>query len=336
MSVSICSGAIAARPAGTKAAVSKAPDARVASMNRGVINPFGVFINPPAGMLGSVNAIYSGRSRRHVVENYSGPLSIKTMISGAAFWHTEAGAQRVRPSSFLVLNKGTTYTLEMNSQDPSHTFVLFFKDGFVEDVERGLRSSGENLLDNPFHAEGEASFVEAIYSGGESAVGTALDGVRRAWLAGCSAGLLEEGFRSIAVELIRLQNHAASLVAATASLRQSTKNELFRRLQRARVLMEDSYLEDLSLEDLAAEACLSPYHFHRTFREVYGVTPHQHLQRLRIQNAARLLRETDLPIAAVCAKSGFSSVPSFSTLFRSRFGAPPNHFRTLARKSKIR
>jgi AraC family transcriptional regulator len=305
-------------------------------MKGAVINRLDVLINPPEGMLGSVNAIYSGRSRRHLVENYAGPLSVKTMISGAAFWHTEAGAQRVQASSFLVLNKGTKYTLEIKSREPSHTFVLFFRNGFVEDVQRCLSSSGDALLDHPLGSGSETPFIEAIHSAGESAVGAALDQVRRVWLRGGSAAALEEEFRRVAVELVRLQDDASRLISAASSLRPSTRNELFRRTQRARVRIADSYLEDLCLEDLAEEACLSPYYFHRTFRELYGVTPHQYVQRLRLKKAARFLQETDLPIAAVCAKSGFESVPSFSTLFHSRFRMTPSRFRGLARKSKIR
>jgi AraC family transcriptional regulator len=296
----------------------------------------GVLINPPEGMLGSVHAIYSGRSRRHVVENYAGPLSVKTMISGAAFWHTEAGAQRVQPSSFLVLNRGTKYTLEMKSPEPSHTFVLFFRNGFVEDVQRCLGSARAALLDHPWGSGSAAPFIEAIHSRAESPVGAALGEVRRVWQSGGSAAALEEEFRRVAAELVRLQNHASRLLAAASSLRPSTRNELFRRTQRARVRIEDCYLEDLSLEDLAEEACLSPYHFHRTFLELYGVTPHRYVQQLRLKQAARLLEETDLPVASVCAKSGFQSVPSFSTLFHSRFQMTPSRFRGLARKSKIR
>jgi AraC family transcriptional regulator len=305
-------------------------------MKGALTSRLGVLINPPEGMLGSVNAIYSGQSRRHLVENYAGPLSVKTMISGAALWHTEAGTQRVQPSSFLVLNKGTKYTLEMKSREPSHTFVLFFRNGFVEDIQRCLSSSEGALLDNPLGAGCASPFVEAIHSVGDSAVGRALSEVRRVWLSGGSAVALEEEFRRVAVALVRLQGDASRLISAASSLRPSTRNELYRRTQRARVRIEDSYLEDLSLGDLAREACLSPCHFHRTFRELYGVTPHRYVQQLRLKHAAHLLAETDLPIAAVCAKSGFESVPSFSTLFHSRFRMTPSCFRGCARKSKIR
>jgi AraC-like DNA-binding protein len=236
----------------------------------------------------------------------------------------------------LVLNKGTNYTLEMNSREAAHTFVLFFKDGFVEDVQRCVNSKDEALLDDPCGEWVAPEFVEAIHSAYESGVGVALGGVRRAWLSGGSADELEEEFRRVAVELIRLQNETARVVSAARSLRAATRKELFRRIQRACVLMHDFFTEDMGLDELAAEACLSPHHFHRTFREMHGVTPHQYVQRLRLAQAERLLRETELPIAAVCAKSGFASVPSFTTLFHARFRMPPSRYRRLAPKSKIR
>jgi AraC family transcriptional regulator len=300
------------------------------------INSPGVLINPPANLLGSVNAVYSGESRHHLVENYVGPLSLKAMISGSALWHTEAGAQRVQAASFLVLNKGTKYTLEMNSPKPSRTFVLFFRDGFVEDIRRSLTDSSDTLLDNPFGAASSVQFIEAIHSVEEPAVGNALARVRRVWMNGGDALALEEEFRGVALELLSLQNKTTGLLSAWRSMRPATKNELFRRAQRARVLIEDSFQRDLSLEDLAQEACLSPFHFHRTFRSIYGITPHGYVQRLRLRLAARLLCDTELPVASVCAKSGFGSVPSFYNLFRSRFRMPPSRFRSVARKSKIR
>jgi AraC family transcriptional regulator len=72
---------------------------------------------------------------------------------------------------------------------------------------------------------------------------------------------------------------------------------------------------------------MAPHHLHRTFRAVNGVTLHQWIVGLRLDEAKRLVQETDLPIASVCHRVGYASLPSFTHLFRARFGCPPGAFR---------
>jgi len=82
-----------------------------------------------------------------------------------------------------------------------------------------------------------------------------------------------------------------------------------------------------TLEALAREAGLSPYHFLRTFERVTGVTPHQYVRRVRLREAAlRLVAEsrTVLDIALDC---GFGDVSNFNRAFRIEFGETPRMFR---------
>lgn len=99
------------------------------------------------------------------------------------------------------------------------------------------------------------------------------------------------------------------------------------RLERTRLLMEASYAEAQSVEDLARYACLSREHFIRAFRKAYGSTPHKYLVQQRIQQARRLLERTDLPVTDICLEVGFTSLGSFSTLFRRHVGRSPDHYR---------
>jgi AraC family transcriptional regulator len=83
----------------------------------------------------------------------------------------------------------------------------------------------------------------------------------------------------------------------------------------------------LTLEALATEAGLSPYHFLRTFERLTGVTPHQYVRRVRLREAAnRLVAETGtvLEIALDC---GFGDVSNFNRAFRTEFGRSPLAFR---------
>jgi AraC-like DNA-binding protein/catechol 2,3-dioxygenase-like lactoylglutathione lyase family enzyme len=92
---------------------------------------------------------------------------------------------------------------------------------------------------------------------------------------------------------------------------------------RVRDTIDRSYGADLDVEALARLANLSPDHLIRTFRSVFGETPHRYLQRRRVERAMNLLRSTDLDVTEVCLAVGFTSLGTFSRLFSAVVGTPP-------------
>lgn len=105
--------------------------------------------------------------------------------------------------------------------------------------------------------------------------------------------------------------------------------DLLRRLDRVRDRLAD---EPLALEAAAHEAFLSPFHFHREFTRAFGQTPHAFATARRLDEARRLLLESDLSVGEVCLKVGYESLGSFSARFRREFGVPPAQFRDGARR----
>ena len=105
-----------------------------------------------------------------------------------------------------------------------------------------------------------------------------------------------------------------------------------RRLLRVRDRMDRSYADALDIEALAASAHVSPAHFIRSFRETFGETPHRYLQRRRLERAMALLRESDLSVTEICFEVGFSSLGTFSRVFKSVTGESPREWRQRTRK----
>ena len=103
-----------------------------------------------------------------------------------------------------------------------------------------------------------------------------------------------------------------------------------RRLLRARDLAHDCFDEPLSLEDLARAAGLSPTFFLRRFDAAFGATPHQYLTSVRLERARRLLAR-GAAVTEVCFAVGFSSVGSFSSLFRKKLGVSPRDWQRRVR-----
>lgn len=88
------------------------------------------------------------------------------------------------------------------------------------------------------------------------------------------------------------------------------------------------------LARIAAEAGLSRYQFIRRFAAVFGETPHQYRQRHRLERARDMLLLGDEPVTEVCLAVGFSSLGSFSSLFKRRYGIAPSRFRQRARADR--
>jgi len=89
--------------------------------------------------------------------------------------------------------------------------------------------------------------------------------------------------------------------------------------------------EDIGLEQAAAEAGLSAFHFLRLFSQVLGVTPHQYLVRSRLRHAARLLADGDRPVTEIALDVGFADLSNFVRTFRRAAGVSPGDFRRAAR-----
>lgn len=101
--------------------------------------------------------------------------------------------------------------------------------------------------------------------------------------------------------------------------------DTLRLLRRARDLIDRRFAEHLSIPDVAAAVHLSPAHFSRSFRAVYGESPHQYLLTRRLERAAWLLR-SGVAVTEACTAVGFSSLGSFSTRFREVYGRAPSAY----------
>lgn len=103
--------------------------------------------------------------------------------------------------------------------------------------------------------------------------------------------------------------------------------ESFKNLCRARDILSDLDEDPLSIEEVAREVAISPFHFIRIFEAVFGATPHQFRMRSKLERAKQLLAAGDHSVTDVCMEVGFSSLGSFSVLFTRRVGATPSAYR---------
>jgi AraC family transcriptional regulator len=140
---------------------------------------------------------------------------------------------------------------------------------------------------------------------------------------GAGGRLLAESVANVvAVHLIRY------FVPADRVARRPRGGLSERKLRAALEYIEEHLDSGLTLDDLAAVAHLSPYHFARMFKTSTGLPPHQYVMTRRIDRAKRLLRDGgDLSLAQVAARSGFWDQGHFARHFKRLVGVTPKNFR---------
>jgi AraC family transcriptional regulator len=98
-------------------------------------------------------------------------------------------------------------------------------------------------------------------------------------------------------------------------------------VRRALERLEACLTEDISLDDLAREVGLSPFHFARSFKAAVGAPPHRHQIALRLERARKLLETTDLSVRDIAERTGYSDPSYFARGFGKMFGIAPLQYR---------
>ncbi|QJW89476.1 helix-turn-helix transcriptional regulator [Spirosoma taeanense] len=126
---------------------------------------------------------------------------------------------------------------------------------------------------------------------------------------------------------MHLQQQEHPPLTRLPALKPTTRQELYRRLLLAKEFIHDNFSEAICLSDMAAVACLSDYHFLRSFKAAFGESPYQYVLRLRLQKAGDLLRFSPMPIGEVALACGFDEAQAFGKLFRKQHGLGPLRYR---------
>ena len=273
--------------------------------------------------MGVDNLVLHASARQHRVENYPGPLSIKSVIRGEVTWIVDGRSLVVDGSTFLILNDGQKYSMNVEAPRPIETCCAFFLHGFVERVAQDMTTPLEASLDAPTRMAPPLSFLARLHTDKKGAILPRLRSLAERCNEQLQPSSFEEDFLILSQELMTFHKETAAQIARVPAARRTTREELFRRLQVAREFLHSKVGERTSLEDVAREACLSPYHMHRAFMQTFGETPHAYLTTLRL-NRARSLLKSGCSVTAASMEVGFSSMSAFSRLFRTRFGVSPS------------
>jgi AraC family transcriptional regulator len=274
------------------------------------------------------NVISQAKTTEIAYAVHTAPLSIKSTLKGREVYEVDGYPIAVDEGTYLILNDGQPYASYISSDEEVESFCLFFRAELARQVSAAFTSAIQTLLDNP---QPEARCPQPCFPHlrrRDALISPLLDGLCRGIAAGQTEELwLDEKFHALMEAMLRLHRQISREIDQLPALRRATREELYRRLHRAKDYLEACYAEPLTIPELARVACLSEHHFLRLFKQAFHVTPHQHLTVRRLQHARALLTGRDRSVTEVCLQVGFENASSFTRLFKQRFGITPQRLR---------
>lgn len=111
------------------------------------------------------------------------------------------------------------------------------------------------------------------------------------------------------------------------SLRASTRKEILRRLQLGKEYMDEHFQTIKEIRQVAEYSNMSEYHFFRSFKQAFGMTPFQYLTGKKMTLAKELVKDPEKKLADIALSCNFPDVFTFSKAFKRYYGVPPSAMR---------
>jgi AraC family transcriptional regulator len=266
--------------------------------------------------------VLCGGGYRHHAEAVM-PLSVKSFTGGTAFYATARGRYAVDEGSWLIINDRERYVIDFQSETLVRSTVVFFPAGWANTVARVHRERAEQLLDDPAGAGAPVWFLETVMPGDDEVCPRlrVLDAACRG--RAVAEDWLEERLRDLLSALVLSQRDHRRRAGRLPAARPATRAELYRRVCRGRDFLGTEALRAPSLAEAAGAACLSPYHFQRSFRAAFGQTPHDFTTERRLAHARRLLASAAVRATEAAVAAGYDSYSAFHAAYVRRYAETP-------------
>lgn len=280
--------------------------------------------------------LMTGSVRNVVLEKHPARFSVRWVRRGQYVYEVEGERLVLTPGNYLILNNNSKYNSATASDVTIENFTVSFDPTVLPGVFQALTQKDEWLLDNPFELndKGETRFLVNTYKV-EGEIERLFARFAQESTKSTGTTALDESFYQLVKQLLLDQKKIKREAAQIAGAKKSTKEELYRRVSRARDYIRAHAMEELRVETIAAEAGMSPYHFLRTYKQAFKITPHQELLNIRLVKARELMSaaKNQFSLARIALDAGFNDLSSFSKAFKQQYGTAPSRFDALAKAS---
>jgi AraC family transcriptional regulator len=270
------------------------------------------------------NYIISAKSKSVHYNKHWGCLSLKFSIGGNEYYRTGNLTYAVNDSNFLILNHDTEYSSHIDSETEVESFTLNFSEKYTDRFFTSLTAKTEDILENAVHKTSKCPlFVERLYKKDHCIPPLASKIYHRLDDFYETNDEIAELFMELLSAMLRHHEGINAEIGNINKTKQSTRQELYKRLNNAKDFIDSCYNETINLDIICQVACLNREYFIRQFKNYFKITPAQYLIRRRMDAAKHLLQTSEISVSEVCHRVGYYDLSSFGKLFRRCHNSSP-------------
>lgn len=252
-------------------------------------------------------------------------FTLRTIHNGYQYYQIGSKERVLNSDNFLVVNEGEVFENNLDQEQKAEGLILAFNPNFIKYYLYFINHNTEELLDNPFEkVYGSLYFYNNSYQKSQR-----LNSLLWQTMIDIKNGrkdplYYQQMFLNILEELIQIENELKLRLSKIRALKKSTREELYIRLSNAKDYIDANLDDKLSLEKIARISCLSPFHFLRSFADLYEKTPYQYILQQRLKKANYNIRHTGKDIYNIMSESGFENKRTFQRAFQKSYGISAN------------
>jgi len=270
--------------------------------------------------------VYYSELNNWYTENSFRSFSLKYVVDRSIYFKVGNKQHAVNAGNFLLGCKQPHVNAYFESKQVVKSICIDICPATVAEAFTVLTAQDDHDFDNYLAGYFKTPyFFEAVCPVGVATFGNKLNDLVAAIADGNADQQVDKEWFLDLVEKIIFHEYGNYLALnGIRSARLETRKEILRRLKVAKQYMDDVFLEIEEINQVADVCNMSEFHFFRSFKQAFNITPYQYLLSKRLQLAKELIIRGDMSVTHIAAHCNFPDIFTFSKAFKRQFNTAPS------------
>jgi AraC family transcriptional regulator len=282
-------------------------------------------LNKPA----DTDRVYYSELKEWFTNNAFRSFSIKFVVEGTIKYRCGHKEYNVEKDHFLLTSKQPYAKAYFESKHPVKSICIDICPSSIAGTFSVLHNKEDHNLDNYLAGYFEyPHFFEQIYDTAKTQLGTQLKELSSMLNTGNVYDDLinEEWFLQLTEQIVLQEKGNCDALKNILSRKASTRKEIYERLLTGKEFIHAHYKQNPEIALVAKHCNLSVYHFFRSFKQAFSISPYQYMLHLRLAYALALMKTEMYTVTDIAEQCSFPDVFTFSKAFKKQYGLSPHHY----------